>query len=131
MLRLINDGRAVELVWTNNVDNRMGGAVKIGDFVYTSGDNNRGFVCINWHTGEIMWRVNQVSPSAIIAADGMLYVYSERGEMALVRPNPERFELVSSFDVTLGTNQHWAHPVIHNGVLYIRHGDTLMAYKVK
>jgi len=131
MLRLISGGKAVELVWTNNVDNQMGGAVKIGNYVYTSGHNNRGFACINWHTGEIMWRVNQISPSAIISADGMLYVYSERGEMALVRPNPERFELVSSFDVTLGTNQHWAHPVIHNGVLYIRQGDALMAYKVK
>ena len=78
-----------------------------------------------------MWKVNRISPSAIIAADGMLYVYSDRGEMALVKPNPDRFELVSSFMVTLGTNQHWAHPVIHNGVLYIRHGDALMAYKVK
>ena len=131
MLRLTNGGRAVELVWTNDVDNQMGGAVKMGNYVFTSGHNNRGFYCIDWYTGEIMWRVNQVSPSAIIAADGMLYVYSDRGEMALVRPNPERFELVSSFHVTLGTNQHWAHPVIHNGVLYIRHGDVLMAYKIK
>jgi hypothetical protein len=61
----------------------------------------------------------------------MLYVYSEKGEVALVCPNPEKFELASSFDVTLGTNQHWAHPVIQNGVLYIRHGDALMAYKVR
>jgi len=61
----------------------------------------------------------------------MLYAYSDRGEMALVKPNPDKFELVSSFKVTLGTNQHWAHPVIHDGVLYIRHGDVLMAYQVK
>jgi len=51
--------------------------------------------------------------------------------MALVKPNPDRFELVSSFEVTLGTNQHWAHPVIHDGVLYIRHGNVLMAYLIK
>jgi len=31
----------------------------------------------------------------------------------------------------LGTDQHWAHPVIHEGVMYIRHGNALMAYKVK
>jgi len=67
----------------------------------------------------------------VIFADGMMYCYSERGTMNLVKPNPERFELVSSFGVTLGTGTHWAHPVIHNGVLYIRHGDALMAYKVK
>jgi len=60
----------------------------------------------------------------------MLYVYSQQGDMALVKPNPDRFELVSSFEVTLGTNQHWAHPVIHDGVLYIRHGNVLMAYLI-
>jgi outer membrane protein assembly factor BamB len=131
MLRLTNGGRAVEQVWTNNADNQMGGAVKMGDRVFTSGHRNRGFYCIDWHTGEIKYRVDQVSPSAIIAADGLLYVYSDRGEMALVKPNPDSFELVSIFNVTLGTNQHWAHSVIHDGVLYIRHGDALMAYKVK
>jgi len=131
MLRLTNEGRAVEQVWTNNVDNQIGGAVKIDNYIYTTGHNNRGFYCIDWRTGEIKYRVNQISPSAIITADGMLYVYSQRGEMALVKPNPDRLELVSSFNITLGTNQHWAHPVIHDGVLYIRHGDVLMAYKVK
>ena len=37
----------------------------------------------------------------------------------------------NSFEVTLGTGTHWAHPVINKGVLYIRHGDALMAYKIK
>jgi hypothetical protein len=49
----------------------------------------------------------------------------------LVKPNPNKFELVSSFAVTLGTGEHWAHPVIHEGVMYLRHGDALMAYKIK
>ena len=131
LYRLTDDGRGAELVWHNNVDNQMGGAVKMGDYVYASGHHRRGFACIDWHTGDIKWRVNQLAPNAIIAADGMLYVYSDQGDMALVKPNPDRFELVSSFEVTLGTNQHWAHPVIHGGVLYIRHGNVLMAYLIK
>jgi hypothetical protein len=67
----------------------------------------------------------------MIFADGMLYCYSDNGTVNLVKPNPDKYDLVSSFKVTLGTDQHWAHPVIHRGVLYIRHGDALMAYKVK
>ena len=51
--------------------------------------------------------------------------------MNLVKPNPEKFELAGSFKITLGTGPHWAHPVIHQGVLYIRHGDALMAYKIQ
>jgi hypothetical protein len=29
------------------------------------------------------------------------------------------------------TGPFWAHPVIHNGVLYIRHTNALMAYNIK
>ena len=67
----------------------------------------------------------------MIYADGMIYSYDERGGMSLIRPNPEKFELVSKFDITMGTEQHWAHPVINDGVMYIRRGDALMAYRVK
>ena len=131
MFRLINDGQNIEPIWKNNVDNLMGGAIRVGDYLYLSGENYRGWFCVNWHTGEIVYRVEGEIGSIIIYADGMFYVYTTRGIMKLIKPNPERYELVSSFEVTMGTNQHWAHPVIHNGVLYIRRGDTLMAYKIK
>jgi len=65
-------------------------------------------------------------------ADGMLYCYDENtGDVALVKASPRAFEIVSKFTVTKGTDQHWAHPAISDGRLYIRHGDTLMAYDVR
>jgi outer membrane protein assembly factor BamB len=64
-------------------------------------------------------------------ADGRMYCYSEKGEMALVSADPSSFTVLSSFKVPLGSDQHWAHPVINNGKLYIRHGDALMVYKIK
>jgi len=131
MLRLKNGGREVEQVWENlNLDTQMGGAVRIGDYVYASGHRDRNWFCVNWNTGETSYKVRDIAPCSVIAADGMLYCYSERGFMYLVKPNPEKFELISSFEVTPGTGTHWAHPVIHNGVLYIRHGDALMAYRI-
>jgi len=30
----------------------------------------------------------------------------------------------------LGSEQHWAHPVINKGILYVRHGNVLIAYKI-
>jgi len=131
LLRLRNGGRAVEQVWTNNVDNQIGGAVKVGNYVYTSGMNNRGFFCIDWRTGEVKHRSTDLGNGTTIYADGMIYFYSDRGEVVLIRPNPDRLEVVSRFTITKGTDQHWAHLVIHNGVMYVRHGDALMAYKVK
>jgi len=130
MLRLKDGGKSVEQVWKNEADNQIGGMVKVGDYIYTSGDSKRGFYCIDWKTGEIKYKYSNIT-CAIVSADGMLYCYYNNGEMCLIKPNAEKFELVSSFKVTLGTDQHWAHPVIHEGILYLRHGDTLMAYKIK
>ena len=133
LLRLKDGGKSVEEVWKNEeMDNQMGGAMKVGDYVYASGhEAGRFWFCVDWKTGKTMYKERVFAQCNVIFADGMLYVYSDNGTMNLVKPNPEKVELVSSFKVTLGTREHWAHPVIHEGVLYLRHGDTLMAYKIK
>ena len=132
MLRFTNGGRGVEKAWfSSELDSRIGAMVKVGDYAYGSGDNNKFWFCVNWKTGEIMYKDRSFGIGNVIAADGMLYCYSDKGEMALVKINPRKFELVSRFPITLGTDQHWAHSVIYQGVLYVRHGNTLMAYKIK
>jgi outer membrane protein assembly factor BamB len=130
-LRLTNGGRGIEEVWKNEVDNQMGGIVKVGNYLYTSGHGNRGFFCADWTTGEIKYQSTDIGNGTIIYADGMLYYNSDRGEVALIKPNPEKFEIVSRFPITYGTSEHWAHLVISNGVLFVRHGDALMAYNIK
>ena len=132
LLQLKDGGKAVEKVWHNIADNCHHGPVKVGDYVYTTAHNNsKGFYCIDWKTGETKYREANYQQSSMIYADGMLYVYSETtGKMSLIKPNPEKFESVSSFEITLGTDEHWAHPVVHQGVMYIRRGDALMAYKI-
>ena len=68
----------------------------------------------------------------IIFDDGMLYCYDEaKGNLALVEVNPNEFKVTSSFKIPRGTGPHWSHPVIHNGILYVRHGKSLMAYNIK
>jgi len=69
---------------------------------------------------------------SIIAAEGLLYIYDERsGFVGLVKPNPEKFDLISSFKISKGNGPYWSHPVIKNGKLYIRHGKALMAFNIK
>jgi len=132
LINLKNGGKESEIVWKNSeMDNQMHGVIKVGDYIYGSGHQNRNWFCLDWKTGDTKYKVPDLAPANVIYADGMLYIYSETGTMNLVKPNPEKFELISSFNVTLGTNQHWAHPVIHQGILYIRHGEALMAYKIK
>ena len=133
MLRLTNGGRSVEKVWENDdVKSKHGGIVKIGNYAYIGGDGRAGdaWHCVDWNTGKVQYKDKSITSGVVIANDGMLYCYSEKGEMALVKATPEKFDLVSKFSITLGTDQHWAHPVIYKGVLYVRHGNTLMAYKI-
>ena len=134
MLRLSDGGRKAEIAWElPEWDNMMGGIVKVGDYLYGSGSGykERVWFCVEWETGEIKYKEGALGMGATIVADGMMYCYTDKGEMALVRPIPEKFDVVSQFPVTLGTEQHWAHPVIYQGVLYVRHGDSLMAYKIR
>jgi len=131
LLQITDGGKNVEKVWSNEMDNKMGGAVKVGNYVYGSGEKNRYWYCIDWNTGKTVYKDNKIGVGNIIACDGMLYCYSDKGEMALVKPGAEKFDVTGKFNITLGTNEHWAHPVIYKGVLYVRHGSTLMAYNIK
>jgi len=131
MLRLTNGGRNVEKVWElTELGHQTGHVMKFGDYIYGSGEKMNWY-CVDWQTGKIMYSDRTLAVGNIIAADGMLYIYSDKGEIALVKPNPQKLDIVSKFNVTLGTEQHWAHPVIYQGVMYVRHGDSLMAYRIK
>lgn len=139
MLELNEDAGAVSLAWRNDdFDTHIGGFVRVDGVIFGSNwiSNNQGnWVAVDWDTGQTLYEEEWAggkSKGSIITADNMLYCYDERrGAMGLVKPNPEKFEVVSEFKVTQGDGPHWAHPVIQDGVLYVRHGNALMAYKIK
>ncbi len=132
MFRLTNGGKSIEQAWSSSeMNNSMGGMVKVGDYIYGSAKSKRFWFCADWKTGEIKYKEQGIALGNIIAADGMLYCYTDKGEMILVKANPEKFDIVSRFQITKGTETHFAHPVIYKGVLYVRHGDSLIAYKIK
>ena len=130
-LKLSDDGTSVTQIWRNiKCDNTMGAFVKINDYIYTSGYERRYYYTEDEKTGNILDSV-KFDRGTINYADGMLYLYNEKGQMGLFKPNGPKMEQVSSFNVTKGTKAHYAHPVICNGVLYIRHGKSLLAYDIK
>lgn len=131
MMELAADGNSASLKWSQTImDSRIGGAVLVDGYIYGSGDS-RVWSCLDWQTGEEKYSSKEIGIGVVIYADGLLYCYTQRGELALVKPSPTGFSVVSKTKVALGTEQHWAHPVIYDGVLYVRHGRALVAYKVK
>lgn len=137
MVTMADDGKSANVAWTDSImDVHHGGVVLVDGYIYGSNWLNNGngnWCCIEWGTGKKMWEEPWNCKGSIISAEGMLYIYDEkRGNVGLLKVNAEKFDLVSSFRVTQGSvGPYWAHPVIHHGVLYLRHNNALMAYDIK
>lgn len=132
MLKLSPDGNAVQEVWRNtSLDNRMGGFVLVNGKIYGSDDSNKAWYCVDWKTGIDMYSDKITGRGNIIYADRMLYLYGENGEVVLAKPELNKFSKVSVFKVPYGEAQHWAHLVIKDGRLYVRHGNSLMVYDIR
>lgn len=126
---LAADGSGVTPKWSHKAsDVHHGGAVLIDGIYYGAADKGTWYA-LDAETGEVKAEKNRLGKGAVIYADGRLYGYNEKGEILLV--NPSDLSVISKAKVTAGEGRHWAHPVIANGVLYVRHGDALVAYDVK
>jgi outer membrane protein assembly factor BamB len=135
-LKLSSDGNSVKRVWENrNFDPQVGGVVLLGNNIFGSTHMSKpvdNWICVDWETGKTLWKTKWYTRGSVISADGMLYLFEEKsGHVALVKPDPGKLEIVSEFQITKGDGPFWAHPVIKNGKLYIRHGDVLLAYQIK
>jgi outer membrane protein assembly factor BamB len=136
MLEIAPDGKSVKEKFADHTfDNQNHGQILHDGFVYGSnftGRQSGKWLCMNWNTGEITWIEDFHNKGPIAFADDMLYIIDEkRGNVGLVEPSPKEFKLKGSFKVKDGKGPFWSRPAIYNGVLYIRHGDVLIAYDVK
>lgn len=135
LYQMADDLSSVTKVWKKKeVDFYMGGMIEIDGVVYGSTGDKNLWVALNLKTGNLnyssAWQGK--GRGALVAADGMFYMFDERrGFMGLANINPQQLDVVSEFRVTDGTGACFAHPTIHGGVLYVRHGSALIAYDVK
>jgi outer membrane protein assembly factor BamB len=128
-LKLADDGKSVQEVWRNpEMSNGTGGFVIVKDKLYGTSDNRK-MLAFDTGTGAIIDSV-RVSRGGTIYADGNLYCYTDRNEVNLISLEGDKMKLVNSFKCNLGTKEAMAHPAIGEGMLLIRHGKTLMAFKI-
>ena len=120
------------LIWQDTVSaNSIGGAVLYRDKLFVPG-NSKGIMCIDYKTGEVLFHYKDINYCTLLIADDMLYAYEDRnGKVSLFKMNEDSLELVSSFKITSGNGPRIAHMAISNGLLFIRHGNVLMAYDLK
>jgi outer membrane protein assembly factor BamB len=135
LVRLTSQGDAIraETVWRTMLDTCHGGVVKVGDALYGSWyRSNKGWACLDPATGEVRYSLHDLAKGSVLWADQRLYCLSETGEMALLEPTADSFRYAGRFRLVEGrVNDAWAHPVILDGRLYLRHHETLSCYDVR
>ncbi len=132
MFELSADGTSSTKKWSEkSLDVHHGGVVLVDGHIHGAGTRGN-WTCIELATGKVKFTGKLVGKGSGIYVDGMLYCYGERGgDVGLVKIKPTGYEMVSSFKITKGTKEHWGHPAISDGRLYIRHGNALMCYDIK
>jgi hypothetical protein len=129
-LKLSDDGEEITEQWRNNkVLNNFGGQVAVNGQLFTTIKGNK-LVGLDSENGTIVDTL-KVATGSIIYTDNKFIVYGNNGTVNLVSYEQEQLEAAGQFKVKEGTGHHFAHPVVANGVMYIRHGDALMAYRIK
>jgi outer membrane protein assembly factor BamB len=130
-LDLSEDGSSIVEQWINpSFDSFMGGVVAIDGYLYGCSMKARDLRSVRMENGHTIDSA-AVSPGVVIAADSMLYYYNMRGELMLFDYDQGTLTQVSDFSVTKGTREHFSHPAIHNGVLYVRHGNAIVGYDLR
>jgi outer membrane protein assembly factor BamB len=114
MVKMAADGKSATVAWTDPVlDDHHGGVVLLNGYIYGSNwlnNANGNWCCINWNTGKKMWEEHWNSKGSIISAEGMLYIYDEKkGNVGLLKANPEKFDIVSSFQDRKSTRLNSSH----------------------
>jgi outer membrane protein assembly factor BamB len=135
MIRLVNNGGAIkaEEAYANDImTNQHGGVVLVGDHIYGFSDT-KGWVCQDLKSGEMVWNDRgKLGKGAISYADGMLYLRSERGTVALIEASTGGYNEKGRFEQPdRSPHQAWPHPVVAGGRLYLRDQDVLLCYDVK
>jgi outer membrane protein assembly factor BamB len=130
--------RANQVYLNKKLPNRIGGAVRVGDYLY--GTTGRGLMCVGFKDGKIAWENKCVGPGSICCADGCLYVHGENtGAVALVEATPEGYHEKGRLippgqpDYSKGGLglKAWEYPVVANGRLYVRDVGSLWCYDIK
>lgn len=110
-----------DTVWARkDFQNYFNPCVKIDGHLYgIDGTTHKptALVCIEWATGRECWREPGHTTGGIIATADCL-VLCDKGEILIVKPNPERLDILHRQTVLPG--KCWTAPVVASGRIYAR-----------
>lgn len=140
-LHVSDDECFVEMHWHNQTLDNKQGSIVLHDgrlYGYAETQARRGpWVCVDFESGETVFQSAPLESTykykngCLTYADGMFYLYADNGNMVLAKPTDNGFEVTGRLIIEdPGERPTWAHPVVFDGRLYVRYGDTLGVYDV-
>ena len=135
--------RSLKNIWrSRTLSNDVLSSVLVGDQLYgfdifdqqskTQRPSRGKFRCIDLMTGAELWEQGSGRPersnndtsdelgqAGIIVADGKLILFNERGDLILLRANPNQCEILARCSVLTG-ELTWTPPILHRGCVYVR-----------
>ena len=117
----------VEEVWESKVQAYMSSPVVIDGYAYLHLRNQR-FTCIDLKTGRTKFTTRPFGKywSMVATADRILAL-DQRGELLLIRANPEKFELLGRRKIS--NDETWAHLAIHGDQIVVRELNGLLSLR--
>lgn len=129
-MQISADGKSIKELWCNKpAKNDFGGFVKIDNKVFMTIEKNW-LKALETDKGKVVDSI-KMNYGSLIFADNKFISYGRNGVVSLIDYKQNKLEVKGKIKIEKGTSHHFAHPVVANGVMYIRHGDALMAYKIK
>lgn len=123
------EGKAtVREVWANRLmKNHFSSSVLYEGHIY--GFDNASLKCIVAATGEQKWVQRGYGKGSLIAADGLLYVLGDQGQLLLAEATPEGFREKGRLQAMEGKT--WTAPVLSHGRLFLRDQDEMLVLDVR
>ena len=124
---------AEEAYFSRSMQNHHGGMIVVDGALYgANGGNEGGFLtCMDFETGDVLWRDRDAPKGSLLLADGRLYLRAEDGELILIEPSREELIVRGRFEQSdRSSAPAWAHPIVSDGKLYVRDQGLLLCYDV-
>lgn len=121
-----------EVYYSQSLPDNIGGSVVHDGHLF--GTTRQGLMCVDFKTGEVLWKDRAIGPASTLYADGLLFLHGENGEVLLVQATTDSYNELGHFTPQdapdTGKAKTWAYPVLSDGKLYIRQKNSLWSYNV-